>query len=175
MDPVRAARRIVLPGTTAATRPTVTAAPSGLRPRPSALPALPGAGPLKGENSAPRNPTSRSLPAPPRAVFRPPPLEPAELGTEPRRRLPASPSPTNHTTATAAPRRPSPASSHHVNEEQTQEQPLVEEPEDPEPYPQQEDLQQAADSAPDDTNPSEEGMEFLFCACVGGGACYHQE
>ncbi|WVZ76288.1 hypothetical protein U9M48_043117, partial [Paspalum notatum var. saurae] len=63
----------------------------------------------------------------------------------------------------------------HVNEEQTQEQPLVEEPEDPEPYPQQEDLQQAADSAPDDTNPSEEGMEFLFCACVGGGACYHQE
>ncbi|WVZ48581.1 hypothetical protein U9M48_000002, partial [Paspalum notatum var. saurae] len=84
----------------------------------------------------------------------------------------------------------------HVNEEQTQEQPLIEEPEDPEPYPQQEDLQQAADSAPDDTGPSEEGivwnlialeplavlalapilgMEFLFCACVGGGACYHQE
>ncbi|WVZ83982.1 hypothetical protein U9M48_031068, partial [Paspalum notatum var. saurae] len=84
----------------------------------------------------------------------------------------------------------------HVNEEQTQEQPLIEEPEDPEPYPQQEDLQQAADSAPDDTNPSEEGIvwnlialeplavlalapilgtEFLFCACVGGGACYHQE
>ncbi|WVZ51673.1 hypothetical protein U9M48_002789 [Paspalum notatum var. saurae] len=72
-------------------------------------------------------------------------------------------------------------------EEQTQEQPLIEEPEDPEPYPQQEDLQQATDSAPDDTNPSEEeplavlalapilGMEFLFCACVGGGACYHQE
>ncbi|WVZ71102.1 hypothetical protein U9M48_019723 [Paspalum notatum var. saurae] len=53
---------------------------------------------------------------------------------------------------------------HHVNEEQTQEQPLIEEPEDPEPYPQQEDLQQAADSAPDDTDPSEEGMEFLFCA-----------
>ncbi|WVZ83835.1 hypothetical protein U9M48_030933, partial [Paspalum notatum var. saurae] len=63
----------------------------------------------------------------------------------------------------------------HVNEERTQEQPPVEEPEDPEPYPQQEDLRQAADSAPDDTNPSEEGMEFLFCACVGGGACYHQE
>ncbi|WVZ85957.1 hypothetical protein U9M48_032812 [Paspalum notatum var. saurae] len=60
-------------------------------------------------------------------------------------------------------------------EEQTQEQTLIEEPEDPEPYPQQEDLQQAADSAPDDTDPSEEGMEFLFCACVGGGACYHQE
>ncbi|WVZ52739.1 hypothetical protein U9M48_003769 [Paspalum notatum var. saurae] len=52
-------------------------------------------------------------------------------------------------------------------EEQTQEQPLIEEPEDPEPYPQQEDLQQAADSAPDDTNPSEEGMEFLFCASRG--------
>ncbi|WVZ72866.1 hypothetical protein U9M48_021259 [Paspalum notatum var. saurae] len=50
-------------------------------------------------------------------------------------------------------------------EEQTQEQALIEEPEDPEPYPQQEDLQQAADSAPDDTDPSEEGMEFLFCAC----------
>ncbi|WVZ95416.1 hypothetical protein U9M48_041184 [Paspalum notatum var. saurae] len=54
-------------------------------------------------------------------------------------------------------------------------QPLIEEPEDPEPYPQQEDLRQAADSAPDDTDPSEEVMEFLFCACVGGGACYHQE
>ncbi|WVZ73673.1 hypothetical protein U9M48_021955 [Paspalum notatum var. saurae] len=53
--------------------------------------------------------------------------------------------------------------------------PPIEEPEDPEPYPQQEDLQQAADSAPDDTDPSEEGIEFLFCACVGGGACYHQE
>ncbi|WVZ75730.1 hypothetical protein U9M48_023763, partial [Paspalum notatum var. saurae] len=63
--------------------------------------------------------------------------------------------------------------SYHVNEEQTQEQPLIEEPEDPEPYPRQEDLRRAADSAPDDTDPSEEGMEFLFCACVGGGACYH--
>ncbi|WVZ88836.1 hypothetical protein U9M48_035306 [Paspalum notatum var. saurae] len=63
----------------------------------------------------------------------------------------------------------------HGVEEQTQEQPLIEEPEDPEPYPQREDLQQAADSAPDDTDPSKKGMEFLFCACVGGGACYHQE
>ncbi|WVZ79018.1 hypothetical protein U9M48_026646 [Paspalum notatum var. saurae] len=55
----------------------------------------------------------------------------------------------------------------HGIEEPTQEQPLIEEPEDPEPYPQQEDLQQAADSAPDDTDPSEEGMEFLFCASRG--------
>ncbi|WVZ83631.1 hypothetical protein U9M48_030759, partial [Paspalum notatum var. saurae] len=58
---------------------------------------------------------------------------------------------------------------------ETQEQPPIEEPEDPEPYPQRRGSPAAADSAPDDTNPSEEGMEFLFCACVGGGACYHQE
>ncbi|WVZ71359.1 hypothetical protein U9M48_019952, partial [Paspalum notatum var. saurae] len=63
----------------------------------------------------------------------------------------------------------------HGIEEQTQEQPLIEEPEDQEPDPQQEDQQQAADFAPEETDPSEEGMEFLFCACVGGGACYHQE
>ncbi|WVZ59512.1 hypothetical protein U9M48_009638, partial [Paspalum notatum var. saurae] len=76
------------------------------------------------------------------------------------------------------------------------EQPLIEEPEDQEPDPQQEDQQQAADFAPEETDPSEEGvdwnlialdslaalalaptlgMEFLFYACVGGGACYHQE
>ncbi|WVZ76028.1 hypothetical protein U9M48_024033, partial [Paspalum notatum var. saurae] len=69
----------------------------------------------------------------------------------------------------------------HGIEEQTQEQPLVEEPEDQEPDPQQEDQQQAADFAPEETDLSEEAkdqltsMEFLFCACVGGGTCYHQE
>ncbi|WVZ92637.1 hypothetical protein U9M48_038686 [Paspalum notatum var. saurae] len=63
----------------------------------------------------------------------------------------------------------------HGIEEQTQEQPPIEEPEDQEPDPQQEDQQQAADFAPEETDPSEEGMEFLFCVCVGGGAYYHQE
>ncbi|WVZ53039.1 hypothetical protein U9M48_004030 [Paspalum notatum var. saurae] len=56
-----------------------------------------------------------------------------------------------------------------------EERPAIEEPEDRSRIRKEEDLRQAADSAPDDTNPSEEGMEFLFCACVGGGACYHQE
>ncbi|WVZ50128.1 hypothetical protein U9M48_001414 [Paspalum notatum var. saurae] len=84
----------------------------------------------------------------------------------------------------------------HGIEEQTQEQPLIEEPKDQEPDPQQEEQQQAADFAPEETDPSEEGvdwnlialdslaatalaptlgMEFLICACIGGGACYHQE
>ncbi|WVZ59366.1 hypothetical protein U9M48_009517 [Paspalum notatum var. saurae] len=64
----------------------------------------------------------------------------------------------------------------HGIEEQTQEQPLIEEPEDQEPDPQPEEYPQAApDFASEEANPSEEGMEFLFCACVGGGACYHQE
>ncbi|WVZ52482.1 hypothetical protein U9M48_003536, partial [Paspalum notatum var. saurae] len=53
----------------------------------------------------------------------------------------------------------------HGIEEQTQEQLLIEEPEDQEPDPKQEDQQQAADFAPEETDPSEEGMEFLFCAC----------
>ncbi|WVZ87887.1 hypothetical protein U9M48_034462 [Paspalum notatum var. saurae] len=63
----------------------------------------------------------------------------------------------------------------HGIEEQAQQQPLIEEPEDPEPDPPHEDQHPAADSVPEETDPSEEGMEFLFCACVGGGACYHQE
>ncbi|WVZ58101.1 hypothetical protein U9M48_008407 [Paspalum notatum var. saurae] len=85
----------------------------------------------------------------------------------------------------------------HGIEEQTQEQPLIEEPEDQEPDPQPEEYPQAApDFAFEEANPSEEGvdwnlialdslaalalaptlgMEFLFCACVGGGTCYHQE
>ena len=76
--------------------------------------ALPGAS--KGAGSPPvqtlsQTLASRSVSAPPRPISRPPPLKPAELGAEPRRRLPASPSPTDRTTATAAPRRPSPASS----------------------------------------------------------------
>ncbi|WVZ49163.1 hypothetical protein U9M48_000540 [Paspalum notatum var. saurae] len=67
-------------------------------------------------------------------------------------------------------------STDHGIEEQTQEQPLIEEPEDQEPDPQPEEYPQAApDFASEEANPSEEGMEFLFCACVGGGACYHQE
>ncbi|WVZ83601.1 hypothetical protein U9M48_030732 [Paspalum notatum var. saurae] len=64
----------------------------------------------------------------------------------------------------------------HGIEEQTPEQPLIEEPEDQEPDPQPEEYPQAApDFASEEANPSEEGMEFLFCACVRGGACYHQE
>ncbi|WVZ97986.1 hypothetical protein U9M48_043481 [Paspalum notatum var. saurae] len=54
----------------------------------------------------------------------------------------------------------------HGIEEQTQEQPLIEEPEDQEPDPQSEEYPQAApDFASEEANPSEEGMEFLFCAC----------
>ncbi|WVZ84220.1 hypothetical protein U9M48_031274 [Paspalum notatum var. saurae] len=57
-----------------------------------------------------------------------------------------------------------------------QEIPVIEEPRRPGTELQQEEYPQAApDFTADDTDPSEEGMEFLFCACVGGGACYHQE
>ncbi|WVZ70653.1 hypothetical protein U9M48_019298 [Paspalum notatum var. saurae] len=58
-----------------------------------------------------------------------------------------------------------------IEEETVQEQPLIEEPEE-----EQEDQQPTTDPAVEETNPSEEeGTEFLFCACVGGGPCPHQE
>ncbi|WVZ85327.1 hypothetical protein U9M48_032268 [Paspalum notatum var. saurae] len=58
-----------------------------------------------------------------------------------------------------------------IEEETVQEQPLVEEHEE-----EQEDPQSTADPAAEETNPNEEeGTEFLFCACVGGGSCSHQE
>ncbi|WVZ62754.1 hypothetical protein U9M48_012460, partial [Paspalum notatum var. saurae] len=45
---------------------------------------------------------------------------------------------------------------------------VVEEPEDQEMNPEQEEYPPAApDFATEEANPSEEGMEFLFCACVG--------
>ncbi|WVZ76577.1 hypothetical protein U9M48_024542 [Paspalum notatum var. saurae] len=59
----------------------------------------------------------------------------------------------------------------------TQEQPLIEEPDDQE----QESQQQQESSLPtsdltvETANPTDEGMEFLFCACVGGGPCHNQE
>ncbi|WVZ84545.1 hypothetical protein U9M48_031570 [Paspalum notatum var. saurae] len=58
-----------------------------------------------------------------------------------------------------------------IEEETVQEQPLIEEPEE-----EQENQQPTVDPAAKETNPNEEeGAEFLFCACVGGGPCPHQE
>ncbi|WVZ83593.1 hypothetical protein U9M48_030724 [Paspalum notatum var. saurae] len=58
-----------------------------------------------------------------------------------------------------------------ANEELPQEQPLIEEPEDE----QVENPQPNSECIVEDANPNEEGTEFLFCACVGGGPCHHQE
>ncbi|WVZ58850.1 hypothetical protein U9M48_009076 [Paspalum notatum var. saurae] len=64
----------------------------------------------------------------------------------------------------------------HGIEEQAQQQPLIEEPKTRNPSCSKKKYPRAApDFTAEEANPSEEGMEFLFCACVGGGACYHQE
>ncbi|WVZ88816.1 hypothetical protein U9M48_035288, partial [Paspalum notatum var. saurae] len=57
----------------------------------------------------------------------------------------------------------------------TQEPPLIEEPDDQELEPPQqvENPQPNSECVVKEANPSEKGMEFLFCACVGGGPCFH--
>ncbi|KAJ1256929.1 hypothetical protein BS78_K259100 [Paspalum vaginatum] len=60
-----------------------------------------------------------------------------------------------------------------VSEGQPPNQPVVEEPEE-ELHQEPEDQQQGPDYAPEEaTDPNEEGMEFMVCTCVGGGACPH--